>query len=84
MRKRTTLTGAGLLAFGARLGWPAQPSVRAQPAKDAITPAEAIAIAKEVCIYGFPLVHVGRVAAGAHSVPEPRRSQAFAGGEEFL
>jgi hypothetical protein len=48
------------MTLGALLGRPA-PAAHAQPAKDALTPAEARALAKEAYIYGFPLVDNYRV-----------------------
>jgi hypothetical protein len=56
-----TLPAAAMLAAGALFGSPAHPVANAQPAKDAVTPAEARAIAKEAYIYGFPLVDNYRV-----------------------
>ena len=61
MRTRMTQAAAVVLAAGALLGWPAHPPADAQPAKDAVTPAEARAIAKEAYTYGFPLVDNYRI-----------------------
>jgi hypothetical protein len=61
MRTRSTLATAALLAVGALLGWRAQPTLEPQPAKDALTPAEARTITKEAYIYGFPLVDSYRI-----------------------
>lgn len=51
---------APILAAYVLLGWSYPPAV-AQPPKEAVTPAEAKAIAKEAAVYGFPLVDNYRV-----------------------
>ena len=61
MRNRTTSTLSSLLAVAVLFGWLARPATSAQSAKDTPTSVEARAIAKEACIYGFPLVDNYRV-----------------------
>jgi hypothetical protein len=61
MRTRTTLAAAALCVAGGLPGWPVQLAAKARSAKDAITPAEARAIAKEAYVYGFPLVDNYRI-----------------------
>ena len=61
MRTQVILTASALLAGGGLYGWLVQPGAFAQPAKDAVTPAEARAIAKEAYVYGFPLVDSYRI-----------------------
>ena len=57
MRTRSILATTAVLAVSTLLAWPSQ----AQPAKSALTPAEARAIAKEAYVYGFPLVDSYRI-----------------------
>ena len=61
MRTRATLAAAALCVAGGLPGWPVQLAAKARPAKNAITPAEARAIAKEAYTYGYPLVDNYRI-----------------------
>jgi hypothetical protein len=63
-----------LLLLGLLFGNPFMPTLRAQSACVALTPAEARAIAKEAYIYGFPLVDNYRV---MHSYFVDRDSEEF-------